>query len=128
MLNLLNQVDFFKKSCRLFRRNSKIFLLGGAHSGPSFLPWHREFTKRFEIAIRSVDPSLAVPYWDSTMDQALPTPSDSIMFSEAFMGMNDASGSVVTGPFGRGWRTLTGRNNIQRRIGASGALFTEQNM
>ena len=82
---------------------------------------------RFEIVIRTVDPTLAVPYWDSTLDGALPTPADSIMFTDAFMGMNDAAGNLVRGPFA-GWRTLTGRPNIQRRIGAQGMLLTEQNM
>uniref|UniRef100_A0A914EAR5 ShKT domain-containing protein n=1 Tax=Acrobeloides nanus TaxID=290746 RepID=A0A914EAR5_9BILA len=109
------------------RTHAQFAQAGGAHSGPSFLPWHREFVKRFEIAIRMVDPTLAIPYWDTTLDGALPTPSDSIMFTDAFMGMNDGAGNLVRGPFA-GWRTLTGRPNIQRRIGAQGMLLTEQNI
>uniref|UniRef100_A0A0N4ZAV1 Tyrosinase_Cu-bd domain-containing protein n=1 Tax=Parastrongyloides trichosuri TaxID=131310 RepID=A0A0N4ZAV1_PARTI len=74
----------------------------GAHWGAAFLPWHREFLRQFENALQNINPNVALPYWDSTLDYGLPNPSDSIIWSEGFFG--NGNGYVKTGPF-KDWTT-----------------------
>jgi tyrosinase len=72
----------------------------GAHRGPAFLPWHREFLLQLETELRSVDPSLSIPYWDWTEDAE--DPAASIVWSEDFMGGDGIESDewrVATGPF-----------------------------
>ena len=68
-------------------------------------------------------PGVTVPYWDSTLDEALPDPTQSVLFTETFLG--DGFGIVETGPFAH-WNTLAGP--LTRNIGQSGELFKQEDM
>jgi hypothetical protein len=41
-----------------------------AHGNSSFLPWHRELLYRFEKDLQAIDPTVMIPYWDWTREQA----------------------------------------------------------
>lgn len=58
----------------------------GAHRGPSFLPWHREFLLQVEGDLRAIDTALSIPYWDWTRDAAMADPKQSPVWAEDFMG------------------------------------------
>ncbi|KAL3100929.1 hypothetical protein niasHS_001389 [Heterodera schachtii] len=98
---------------------------GAAHSGPAFLPWHREYLKRYEIVLRQIDPTVALPYWDSSLEGHLPTPADSILFTENFAGENNKKGEIVSGDFVN-WRTFDGTRNLKRFVGEMGTLPTDE--
>lgn len=55
---------------------------GGAHSGPAFLPWHREFVKRMELALRLVDPTISLAYIGNFDDLSNPNSSSLVMLKE----------------------------------------------
>ncbi|KAL3095980.1 hypothetical protein niasHS_005739 [Heterodera schachtii] len=95
-----------------------------AHSGPTFLPWHREYLKRYEIGLRAVDPYVSIPYWDSTLDSRLPNPADSIIWSTQFMGTPNANNNGIADGFLANWDTIEGRP-IQRQLGEDGELMAE---
>lgn len=42
------------------------------HSNPRFLPWHRIYLVRMEELLMSVDPTVCIPYWKSSDEQAFP--------------------------------------------------------
>jgi tyrosinase len=68
-----------------------------AHQGPAFLPWHREFIRRFETDLQTVDSRVILPYWDWTKDNKI----DSPIWDEDFMGGNgrEEDNMVMTGQF-----------------------------
>ncbi|MCP9262854.1 Common central domain of tyrosinase [Dirofilaria immitis] len=80
-----------------------------------------------EIALRLIDPTVALPYWDSTLDQHLPNPVDSIIWSSILMGDTNSIGQVIDGPFA-GFITLEGHPTITRNLGHEGRLFTDQDI
>ncbi|MGY4558732.1 tyrosinase family protein [Bacillus thuringiensis] len=73
----------------------------GAHRGPSFLPWHREFLMQVEADLQNIDSSISIPFWDWTEDAGLPDPSKAPVWSEDLMGGN--------GVESEGWRVESGQ-------------------
>lgn len=59
------------------------------HQNIGFLPWHREYVRRFELALQSVVPGVTIPYWPWPM-----TPEPSVLFSNARMHRIFSSSSV----------------------------------
>ena len=76
-----------------------------AHYSPVFLPWHREYLIRFENALREIDTSISLPYWDWTIDAELQDPSTSIIWTEDILGGRNPTqnGLVTDGPF-KNWK------------------------
>lgn len=72
-----------------------------AHMGPAFLPWHRQFLRLIELELQEIEPSVTIPYWDWSVDQA----HDAYLWQDDFLGGNGnpAEGfAVTTGPFAKG--------------------------
>ena len=53
-----------------------------AHHSSAFVPWHREFLRRFEIELRVSDPRVTIPYWDWRTDQS----TTSALWASNFLG------------------------------------------
>ncbi|XP_052233568.1 putative tyrosinase-like protein tyr-3 [Dreissena polymorpha] len=104
----------------LVHRNALID--GGAHGGGAFLPWHRVFLALFEEALRQKDPSVSLPYWDSTLDDNMAAgPGFSVMWDNAHLG--PGTGTVDAGPFA-GWNTAEGP--LQRAVARGNGNLVRQ--
>ncbi|MFJ1974863.1 tyrosinase family protein [Streptomyces sp. NPDC087903] len=68
-----------------------------AHMAPSFFPWHRKFLLDLERALRRVDASVTLPYWDWTKDRR----ATSAPWTADLLGGNGRRSDhrVTTGPF-----------------------------
>ena len=85
-----------------------------AHRGPIFLPWHREFLRRFELDLQHEVSDVILPYWDWAADAAIRSPDPDIPawtlspnWKEDFMGGNGDPNNdniVGNGPF-KDWIT-----------------------
>ncbi|KAL4234834.1 hypothetical protein ACF0H5_006475 [Mactra antiquata] len=93
--------------------------IDSAHGGPNFLGWHRIYLALYEEALREVNGTVALPFWDSRLDFHMADPVDSIIWTAAFLGNGD--GFVRTGPFAN-WNTPTGR--LARNIGRFSTLMS----
>ena len=74
----------------------------GAHRGPAFLPWHREFLMQLEQELQTIEPETFIPYWDWTQDAALSEPASAPIWKDDLMGGNGLETDewrVQTGPF-----------------------------
>lgn len=63
-----------------------------AHTNTAFLPWHREYIRRFEQALRAVDRNVTLPYWDWTDPKAI-----DVIFRDDFLGPN-GQGQTISIP------------------------------
>ncbi|KAI0220986.1 hypothetical protein L0F63_004345 [Massospora cicadina] len=95
-LRNLNNSDVFNQHSAIHYNNSP-----QAHGVPAFFPWHREYLRRYELALQRVDPSVVLPYWDWSIDSQAPELSP-ILTNTYFGGNGRSSDScVVQGNFAR---------------------------
>ncbi|XP_063440322.1 tyrosinase-like protein 2 [Mytilus trossulus] len=95
--------------------------LTSAHRGPNFPSWHRYFLLILEEACVRKRSTFVLPYWDSSIDFRMSDPSESVLWTEIFLG--NGRGVVYTGPFAM-WRTPTNNTYLRRDIpGANSSLI-----
>lgn len=89
----------------------------GAHRGPAFGPWHREFLHQIEYDLQVVSGNhhLTIPYWDwisarSAADAGWPFTND-LLGGFGNAGPGPSTGFVTAGPFAN---PATWRMNIRR--------------
>jgi len=86
------------------RNGNAIF--DGGHGGPAFFAWHREYICRYEQALKSVDPTVSLPYWNWSSGDESDTRE---IFTEDFMGQADNSsnqGRITEGYFAKNQNTF----------------------
>ncbi|MDL2076523.1 tyrosinase family protein [Streptomyces sp. GXMU-J15] len=81
-----------------------------AHMTPSFLPWHRQFLLELERALRRVDSSVTLPYWDWTKDRK----AGAAPWTDDLLGGTGriTDRQVMTGPFAYSAGNWTIRESI----------------
>lgn len=102
-----------------------IFIRNAAHRGPSFLTWHREYLRLFELELQKEVPGVTLPYWDSAADAALDDPKTAPLWTAEYVGgsgVEENNYEVADGPFTRNsWpvREDLGGPVLRRRLGVA---------
>jgi len=78
------------------------YFLSGIHWRPQFLPWHRYFLRKLELALQAYDPTVMLPYWDWTQNNSRDL--ELSPWKEIFGGRGNTGGA-----FDAGWNYR--RNN-----------------
>jgi tyrosinase len=74
------------------------------HGNPRFLPWHRIYLLRMESLLMMVDPTVCLPYWKSSEEQAFPswligfTPTVNLMGGPHTVTRNIGTLATLPGP------------------------------
>ena len=84
-----------------------------AHGTSEFLPWHREFIRRFEVALQAVDPGVSLPYWNWGLGEQEET---EYLFDDRRIGPRpETEGAVTSGYFSvAGWNGQTWTPALRR--------------
>lgn len=85
-------LDWFERFVQLHSDYAKT-----AHNGAHFLAWHRLFLLAYENALRSVEPTATIPYWDWSMDSAALEMAP--VWAASRLGGAKKNGSIVGGAF-----------------------------
>lgn len=78
-----------------------------------------------ENALRQKVPTVTLPFWDVTLDEAMDKPYDSLIWSDEFMGSGD--GPVRQGAF-RNWETQFGYGHLRRLLAGQGKLMSSEDV
>lgn len=122
----LDTTKFFPDGVSYWDKQEDIHKNGHAggvnvHSGPAFIPWHRELCNRFEELLREVDPDLSLHYWDWTVDPRN-APDGQGGTVDLFSTVNfGGTGDPAGPPFQDFESTEPGHPKIWRAVGGSNA-------
>src|SRR6266851_346117 len=57
------------------------------HMNPGFFPWHREYLRRFESDLQTINANVTIPYWNWTVDNS----ASSSLWDDKFLGGDGSS-------------------------------------
>lgn len=94
-VNAVDATKAFPDGVSYWDKQDQIHQATHVHGGPAFVPWHREMLNRYEAMLQEVDPSVALHYWDWTVDpRDAPDGSGGTIDLMTSSNMGSASGRV----------------------------------